>query len=107
MYSGTINKTSPIIDLNTVLTGTWDERTVNSWHVVMTPFFTAFDSVADAGSLALPFTVTRPVPAMLFGNSGNVSAMVIKPGDTAIALPESGAVQVQVFGAATQLKAVR
>ena len=107
MYSGAINKTSPIIDINTVLTSSWDERTVNDWHIVMTPFFTSFDAVVDAGSVALPFTVSKPVPAMLYGNSGSVSALVIKPGDTAIVLPESGVVQVQVFGAATQLKAVR
>ena len=91
----------------TVLSGQWDERTVNDWEIVQTPFFTAFSAVVDAGSVALPFTVSKPVPAMLYGNSGSVSALVIKPGDTAIVLQESGVVQVQVFGAATQLKAVR
>lgn len=107
MFSGAINKTSPIIDLNTVLTGSWDERTFGQFHIVQTPFFTSFDAVVDAGSVALPFTVSKPVPAMLYSNSGSVLALVIKPGDTALSIPESGVVQIQVFGSATQLKAVR
>ena len=73
----------------------------------MTPFFTCMDKVVDAGSTPIPFEVTVPVPAMLFGKSGNVTAIVIKPGDTAIDFPEPGVAQVQVFGSGTKLKAIR
>jgi hypothetical protein len=107
MYSGLIGQTSPLIDLNHVLTGQWDERTSNGWHIVMTPFFTTMDAVVSEGSVALPYTVTKPVAGLLFGNSGEVHALVIKPNTTAIVCAEPGVVQIQVFGDASHLKAVR
>jgi len=107
MYSGLISKTSPLIDVLTVLTGQWDEREQNGWHVILCPFFTVFTSTVDTGSKELPFTVTVPTPALLYGKSGTVKALVIKPGDTAVNAPEAGVVQVQVFGSSTRLKAVR
>lgn len=107
MYSGLVGKTTPVVDLLQVLTGQWDERTVNDWHIVMTPLFTVMDAVVSEGSVALPYTVTIPVPALLFGKSGDTHALIVKPGDTALSVPEAGVVQIQVFGSATQLKAVR
>lgn len=107
MYSGLVGKTTPIIDLLTVLTGQWDEREYQDWHIVMCPFFTVMDRVCDKGSVPLPFNVTTPVPALLFGKNGAVRALVIKPGDDALDVPQAGVVQVQIFGSATQLKAVR
>lgn len=107
MYSGLVTKSTPIIDVLTVLTGVWDESNKNGWHVVTTPFFTSIEAVVDKGSVALPYTVSEPVPAMLFGKSGTVSAIVVKPGDTAIPVPESGVVRLQVFGSPDKLKAVR
>lgn len=107
MYSGTINKTSPVVDLNQVLTGIWDERTWQDWHIVMTPLFTCMDAVVSEGSVPLPYTVQVPVPALLFGKSGQVYALVVKPGDTAVYVPEAGVLQIQVFGSSIQLKAVR
>lgn len=107
MYSGLVGKTTPIVDVLTVLTGQWDERNYQDWHVVQTPFFTVMDRICDSGSVPLPFTVTSPVPAMLYGKTGEVKALIVKPGDTALSIPESGVVQIQVFGSATQLKAVR
>ena len=107
MYSGLVGKTTPIIDLLTVLTGQWDERNYQDWHIVQCPFFTVMDRICDEGSVPLPFTVTVPVPAMLFGKSGEAKALIVKPGDTALSIPESGVVQIQVFGSANQLKAVR
>lgn len=107
VYSGAINKTSPNIDILTVLTGVWDERTDNGWHVVMTPFFTVFEKTVTAGSEALPYRVKIPVPAMLFGKSGKVSAVVVKPGDDAVVCPENGLLQVQVFGDPAKLERVQ
>lgn len=107
MYSGLITKSTPIIDILTVLTGVWDESDSNGWHIVMTPFFTVMDAVVEAGSVALPFTVKRPIPAMFYGKSGTVKALVVKPGDEALSLDEAGMVRIEVFGDATVLKAVR
>jgi len=107
VYSGVINKTSPNIDILTVLTGAWDERTDNGWHIVMTPFFTVFEKVVSEGSEALPYRVNIPVPAMLFGKSGNVTALVIKPGDDAVVCTENGLLQVQVFGDPAKLERVQ
>lgn len=107
MYSGLIGKGTPVVDLLQVLTGQWDERTDGDWHIVMTPLFTVMDAVVSEGSVALPYKVTVPVPALLFGKSGTVYALIVKPGDDALYIPEAGVVQIQVFGAATQLKAVR
>lgn len=107
MYSGLVGKTTPIIDILTVLTGQWDERTYQDWHIVMCPFFITMDRVCDAGSVPLPFNVTTPTPALLFCKSGEAKALIIKPGDDALDVPQAGVVQVQIFGSATQLKAVR
>lgn len=107
MYSGAINKTSPNIDILTVLTGVWDERTENGWHIVMTPFFTVFEKVVTEGSEALPYRVKTPVPAMLFGKSGNVTALVIKPGNDAVVCTENGMLQVQVYGDPAKLERVQ
>lgn len=107
MYSGLVSKTTPVIDLLTVLTGAWDERTEHDWHIVMTPFFVTMDRVVDSGSVALPYKVTVPVPAVLYCNSGDVKALVVKPGDTALSVPEPGCVQISIFGSSSQVKAVR
>ena len=107
MYSGLVGKTTPIIDILTVLTGTWDERTDHDWHIVMTPFFTSLDRTVSAGSVALPYKVTVPVAAMLYGTSGTPHALVIKPTDDAIDCPEAGLIQINIFGSSSQLRAVR
>lgn len=107
MYSGLIGKTTPIVDVLTVLTGQWDERTYQDWHIVLCPFFVTMDRICDAGSVPLPFNVTTPTPALLFGKSGDAKALIVKPGDEAIDVPESGVVQIQIFGSSSQLKAVR
>lgn len=107
MYSGLVGKTTPIIDVLTVLTGQWDERNYQEWHIVQCPFFTVMDRVCDEGSVPLPFNVTVPTPALLFGKSGEAKALIVKPGDDALDIPEAGVVQIQIFGSATQLKAVR
>ena len=107
MYSGLIGKTSPTVDVLTVLTGTWDERDAGDWHVVMTPFFTILTATLPEGQRPLAYKVKKPMPAILFGNSGNVTAIAVKPGQDAIVLPEAGVVQVQVFGDPSQLEAVR
>ncbi len=107
MYSGLIGKTTPIVDVLTVLTGQWDERTYQDWHIVLCPFFVTMDRVCDAGSVPLPFNVTVPTPALLFGKSGNAKALIVKPGDEALDVPEAGVVQIQIFGSSSQLKAVR
>lgn len=107
VYSGVINKTSPNIDILTVLTGAWDERTENGWHIVMTPFFTVFEKVVSEGSEALPYRTKIPVPGMLFGKSGNVTALVIRPGDDAVVCTENGLLQVQVFGDPSKLERVQ
>ena len=107
MNPGLIGKTTPFVDVITVLTGQYDERSVNGWDIVQTPFFTVFTAIVDKGSKELPFTMTVPTPAMLYGKSGVVKALVIKPNDTALDVPESGVVQVQVFGSGARLRAVR
>lgn len=107
MYSGLVGRSTPIIDILTVLTGTWDEINDRNWHIVITPFFTSMDSVVSEGSVTLPYTVTVPVAAMLYGASGTAHAIVIKPGDDAVNCPEPGLLQINLFGSANQLKAVR
>ena len=107
MYSGLVGKTTPIVDILTVLTGTWDERTDHDWKIVMTPFFTSMSRTVSQGSVALPYTVTVPVAAMLYGTSGTAHAMVVQPNQDALNCPEAGLVQINVFGSANQLKAVR
>jgi hypothetical protein len=107
MLSGLIGKNSPLIDVLEVLTGQYDERSSNGWEIVQCPFFTVFTATVDKGSKELPFTVTVPTPALLYGKSGAVKALVIKPNDTAVNATEAGIVQVQVFGGASRLKAVR
>lgn len=107
MYSGVVNKNTPVIDILTVLTGVWDERDFGDWHIIMTPFFTVMTATVSQGSVALPFTVKIPTPALLFGKSGNLKALVVKPGDDAVNVSENGLLQIQVFGNAAELKAVR
>lgn len=107
MYSGLVGRSTPIIDILTVLTGTWDEINDRDWHIVITPFFTSMDSVVSEGSVTLPYTVTIPVAAMLYGASGTAHAIVIKPGDDAVNCPEPGVLQINLFGSSNQLKAVR
>ena len=55
MYSGLIGKTSPTVDVLTVLTGTWDERDAGDWHVVMTPFFTILTATLPEGQHPLAY----------------------------------------------------
>jgi hypothetical protein len=107
MYSGLVGQNTPIIDILTVLTGTWDERHDHDWHVVMCPFFVSMDRTVEAGSVALPFKVTVPTAALLYGASGTAHAIVVKPTDDAIVCPEAGYVQINIFGSTSQLKAVR
>lgn len=107
MFSGLIGKTSPIIDVLTVLTGQWDEREDHGWKIVQTPFFVSMSRTVSAGSVALPYKVTVPVAAMLYGTSGTPHALVIKPNDDAIDCPEAGLIQINIFGSSSQLRAVR
>lgn len=107
MQSGVVNRNTPVIDLLAVLTGTFDERDVGGWHVVMTPFFTVMKAVVDKGPFTLPYRFKVPVPAMLFGSSGKMAALVVSPGDENIDCPEAGIVQIEVFGGQTGLEAVR
>lgn len=98
MHSGMINKTSPFVDVLDQLTGTYAEFDRGEFHVVVTPFFTVLSAVLDAGSHVLPFKVTRPVAGLLSGGDGSVSAVLIKPGDTAVNLEKSGMFNLQCFG---------
>lgn len=107
MYAGLVGKSTPIIDILTVLTGTWDEREDHGFHVVMCPFFVSIDGPVSTGMVTLPYKVKSPVPALLYGASGEVHAIVVKPGEDAVLCPEDGVLRMTIFGSATQVEAVR
>lgn len=107
MFSGVINKTSPVTDVLEVLSGSWNQYKSNEWQIYHTPFFTVFTAVLDAGQHPLPFTVNVPVAGILSTNSGDVKAVVVKPLQTAVNLPDSGIVNITVYGNQAKLTAVR
>lgn len=104
MKSGFISKTSPVVDMLEILTGTWDDYTEGEFRVTHTPFFTVMTATLDAGKHPLPFTVSVPVAATLAKADGSISAVIIRPGETAIDLPAPGIFNLQVFGGQATLK---
>ena len=98
MFSGIINKGSPQVDVVETVSGVWNEYDSAGWHIVKTPFFLVMEKVCDAGQSAMPFTFDTPVPAVLHGSSGVARSILVKPGSTAIEVPEGGLVSIQVFG---------
>lgn len=107
MYSGTIDKGSTTADMLNVLSGSWNEYDSGDWHICHTPFFTVFTAVLDKGQHPLPFTVSVPIAGILSTDSGDVTAILIRPLETATYLPSSGIVTFQVFGDMAKLTAVR
>lgn len=98
MKSGTINRTSPYVDVVEQLTGTWNEYDADGFHVVVTPFFTVLTATLDAGSAGLPFRVTMPVAGTISHADGSVEAVIIRPGQTAVSVDSPGIFQMQMFG---------
>lgn len=104
MYSGTINKFSPQVDVLEVLSGLWNEYDKGEFHVVVTPFFTVVTATLDAGSHVLPFSVTVPVAGTVSHADGTVEAVIVKPGDTAVSLSQPGIFQLDLFGSKAKVK---
>lgn len=98
MYNGQINKSSTGVDLVQVLTGTWNEYRDGEYSITKTPFFLIIEGNLDAGRHALPFTFDVPVAATLCSPDGTVSAVIIRPGETAVDLGKPGIFTVQIFG---------
>lgn len=104
MYSGTINKFSPQVDVLEVLSGLWNEYDKGEFHVVVTPFFTVVTATLDTGSHVLPFSVTVPVAGTVSHADGTVEAVIVKPGDTAVSLSHPGIFQLDLFGYKAKVK---
>lgn len=107
MFSGVINKNSPQIDVLESLSGVWNQYKVGDWQIVKTPMFCVMTATIDKGSHVLPFKFSVPVPGLVYGAGGSVKCVVIRPGDTAVDMPESGLMQIQVFGDMAKLEAIR
>lgn len=104
MKSGFISRTSRTEDVLEILTGTWDDYVSGDWHVTATPFFTVITATLDAGKHPLPFTFSAPVAALLSHADGSVGAVIVRPGDTAVDIPEPGIFNLQVFGGQASLR---
>lgn len=107
MFSGVINKNSSQIDVLEVLSGTYGQYEDGEWQIVKNPFLLVMTAVVDAGSHALPFTVTVPVPGILYGKDGNIESFIVRPGDTAVNITSSGLAQIMIIGDQAGLKAIR
>lgn len=99
MKSCVINRTSPLVDLQSVLSGVWNEWDDGDWHLVRTPFFMIMTTTADAGKLVLPYTFSRPVAGLLLRADGNARALVVRPGENVVQVDSPGIVKFELFGA--------
>ena len=102
MKSCIINQTSPLVDIQTILSGVWNEWDDTGWHIVRTPFFLVLTLTADAGKLVLPYTFDRPVAGLLMAADGDVKALVVKPRQNVIEVEKPGIVRFELFGIDTQ-----
>lgn len=98
MRNAVITGTSPSEDIWGALTGTWSERDVNGWHIVATPFFMAITGKLNAGSHVLPVKVDRVAAMLLTDGDGNVTAQVVRPGDTVVAVEAECLASLTLFG---------
>lgn len=98
MKSGQLNRTSSLIDMLEVMSGTYSEYDDGEWHVVKTPMFLALTGTLDAGNHPIPFRFAVPVAGTNYGADGSVHSVIVKPMDTAVNVPVSGIVTLQVFG---------
>ena len=104
MYSGTITRTSPNVDVVETLTGLWNEYDSGDWHIVVTPFFTTVTGNLSAGSHVLPFKMASVVAATVCHGDGSVSAVIIRPGENVVSLSKAGLFSLQVFGRMAQTR---
>lgn len=107
MFNGVINKGSPQVDLIEVISGTWNEYTVGEWSITKCPFFLVIEGNLDAGQHTLPFKFNVPVAGTLVTPDGNVLGVIVRPGETAVDIPEPGLVTFQVFGDRAKPTAIR
>lgn len=105
--SGQINRTSSLVDMLEVMSGTYSEYDSGEWHVVKTPMFLTMTATLDAGNHPLPFTFAVPVAGTLYCADGTTAAVIVRPNDTAVNVPKSGIVTFQVFGDYAEVKANR
>jgi len=107
MFNGVINKGSPNVDLVEVLSGTWNEYKSGEWSITKCPFFLVIEATLDAGQHALPFKFNVPVAGTLVTPGGEVRGVIVRPGETAVDIPEPGLVTFQVFGDRAKPTALR
>ena len=98
MRSGQINRASNFVDVVEVLTGSWNEYDSGEFHIVVTPFFTVLTGTLDAGSHVVPFRIAIPVAGTRYHAGGAVEAVIVKPGQTALNINESGIFNMCLFG---------
>lgn len=104
MHSGQINKTSPVVDLLEICSGVWNEYDSDGWHIVKTPFFLSLTGNFSAGSHVLPFAFNIPVAGTLCTANGDASAVIVRPGETAVNTDAPGIVQMTLFGQLSVIK---
>jgi formylglycine-generating enzyme required for sulfatase activity len=65
------------------------------------------EATLDAGQHALPFKFNVPVAGTLVTPGGDVKGVILRPGETAVDIPEPGLVTFQVFGDRAKPTALR
>lgn len=98
MRSGIIDAGSGLPQIAGILTGTWSEFDRGKFHIVKTPFLLSVSAVLDSGSTELPFRFDVPVAGTVVEDGGNVTGVVIKPGETAVHLDAPGLFTLTVYG---------
>lgn len=107
MKSGQINKTSSLVDILEVMSGTYSEYDEGEWHIVKTPMFLTMTGTVDKGNHPLPFRFSVPIAGTLYGSDNSIRSVIVRPTETAVNVPVSGIVTFQVFGDYADVKANR
>jgi hypothetical protein len=107
MFNGVINKTSPHVDLLEAMSGVWNQYRNGDWQIIKTPFFTVLTATLDTGRHPLPFRFSVPVPGLVYASGGDVRSVIVRPGEDAVEMPESGIMEIHVYGDMAGVEAVR
>lgn len=96
-----------MVDVVEAVSGVWNHYKSGEWEILKTPFFCVMTATLDTGRHPLPFRVSVPVPGLVYCSGGSVKSVVVRPGDDSVEMPESGIMQIHVYGDMAGLEAIR